>query len=152
MLTLQVKVRTWMDGVETTELVGVSARFGESISNRAQEINALPLAVPSPATLCNMSSLLVSYSCFWHTTPWWCSKWFLADWRAVNRLNRQYDAIYQRKMVYLYIVCLNAQVARTLYQVYLRRFFLTAHGSCRLGAAWRLYFYQEGSNGTGSRC
>ncbi|XP_024391278.1 signal peptide peptidase-like 2 [Physcomitrium patens] len=55
-----VKVRTWMDGVETTELVGVSARFGESISNRAQEINALPLAVPSPATLCNMSSLLLT--------------------------------------------------------------------------------------------
>jgi signal peptide peptidase-like protein 2B len=52
-----VKVRTWMDNIEATELVGVSARFGETIATTAVEINALPLAVPSPANSCNMSVL-----------------------------------------------------------------------------------------------
>ena len=57
---MQAKVRTWMDGVEATELVGVSARFGETIKHQALEINALMLAVPSPANSCDASVLPVS--------------------------------------------------------------------------------------------
>jgi hypothetical protein len=37
-LALQVKIRNWMDNVEATELVGVSARFGEKISDRNVEM------------------------------------------------------------------------------------------------------------------
>jgi hypothetical protein len=40
-LALQVKIRNRMDKVEVTELVGVSARFGEKISNRNVEIEVL---------------------------------------------------------------------------------------------------------------
>lgn len=65
----QVKVRTWMDGIESTELVGVSARFGEKISHNALELNALSLAVPSPANSCNTSVLPVSHSTPWHAVP-----------------------------------------------------------------------------------
>lgn len=72
LLASQVKVRTWMDGIEATELVGVSARFGETISHSALEINALPLAVPSPANSCNTSVLPVSHSTPWHAAPCFC--------------------------------------------------------------------------------
>jgi hypothetical protein len=37
-LALQVKIRNMMDNVEATELVGVSARFGEKISDRNVEM------------------------------------------------------------------------------------------------------------------
>jgi len=51
-----------MDGIEATELVGVSARFGETISHNAVEANAFSLAEPSPANSCNTSVLPVSHS------------------------------------------------------------------------------------------
>ncbi|KAG0565714.1 hypothetical protein KC19_7G009500 [Ceratodon purpureus] len=52
-----VKIRNWMDNMEATELVGVSARFGEKISDRNVETEAIPLALISLGTSCNSSSL-----------------------------------------------------------------------------------------------
>lgn len=52
-----VKIRNWMDNVEATELVGVSARFGEKISDRNVEMEAIPLVLPSLGTSCNSSSI-----------------------------------------------------------------------------------------------
>jgi signal peptide peptidase-like protein 2B len=66
---LQVKIRNWMDNVEATELVGVSARFGEKISDRNVEMEAIPLVLPSLGTSCNSSSIPVSISSFLLTVP-----------------------------------------------------------------------------------
>lgn len=64
-----------MDGIEATELVGVSARFGDTISHNAVEVNALSLAEPSPANACNTSVLPVRLSTPWHAAPWALSNW-----------------------------------------------------------------------------
>jgi len=51
-----VKVKNWVNGVEATELVGVSARFGETIIDHAVDANAVLLAEPSPFDSCSLSS------------------------------------------------------------------------------------------------
>jgi signal peptide peptidase-like protein 2B len=55
-----VKVKNWVNGVEATELVGVSARFGETIIDHAVDANAVLLAEPSPFDSCSLSSKNVS--------------------------------------------------------------------------------------------
>lgn len=49
-----------MNGVEATELVGVSARFGHTIIDHAVDSNAVLLAEPSPLDSCSLSSKNVS--------------------------------------------------------------------------------------------
>lgn len=61
-LVLQVKIRNWMNNNEVTELVGVSARFGEKISDTNVALNAIPLAMPSLVPSCNTSSIPVRNS------------------------------------------------------------------------------------------
>lgn len=55
-----MKVKNWVNGVEATELVGVSARFGQTIIDHAVDSNAVLLAEPSPVDSCSLSSKNVS--------------------------------------------------------------------------------------------
>ena len=89
---LQVKIRNWMDNMEATELVGVSARFGEKISDRNVETEAIPLALISLGTSCNSSSLPVSIS-FLDTVSCFCSERYLRKLASGESSVRQYEAV-----------------------------------------------------------
>eukprot|EP01018_Ginkgo_biloba_P014589 Gb_05713 [translate_table: standard] len=51
-----VKVRNWVDGVETTSLVGLSARFGTPVPTNGNEAQVMPLVETNPRNCCADSS------------------------------------------------------------------------------------------------
>jgi hypothetical protein len=60
-LKLQVKIRNWINGDESTEYVGVSARFGQGVSEREEESHSVPLAMLDPLNSCNQSVKMVCF-------------------------------------------------------------------------------------------
>ncbi|CAK9208880.1 unnamed protein product [Sphagnum jensenii] len=54
-----VKIRNWINGEESTEYVGVSARFGQGVSEREEESHSVPLAMLEPLNSCNESVKMV---------------------------------------------------------------------------------------------
>lgn len=51
-----VKVRNWIDEVEQSEVVGVSARFGKAMETHKREAQIFDLQAAVPSTCCNASS------------------------------------------------------------------------------------------------
>lgn len=49
---LQVKVQTWIDGVEDAEFVGVGARFGRRIVSKEKNANQTHLVLANPRDCC----------------------------------------------------------------------------------------------------
>lgn len=49
----QVKVQTWVDGVEDVEFVGVGARFGTTIVSKEKNANQTRLALSDPRDCCS---------------------------------------------------------------------------------------------------
>lgn len=47
-----MKIRNWIDGRESGEFVGVSARFGAPIKQHKKDAPGAPLALVKPPTLC----------------------------------------------------------------------------------------------------
>lgn len=121
-----------MDNMEATELVGVSARFGEKISDRNVEIEAIPLALPSLITSCNSSSVPVSISSFLHTSPWvfWGER-SLSDWWIKNHQwgNMKFS---RRQSWSLYMVLFTAIVFLVFDQIYWLCFFWQLTGQAAL--------------------
>lgn len=50
---LQVKVQTWVDGVEASEFVGVGARFGTTIESKEKKANQTRLILSNPRDCCS---------------------------------------------------------------------------------------------------
>ncbi|KAL4192788.1 hypothetical protein AMTRI_Chr06g196070 [Amborella trichopoda] len=56
-----VKVKNWVNGVEDTSIVGLSARFGSSLPSHASEAQKRPAVLANPVNCCtNSSSKLVN--------------------------------------------------------------------------------------------
>jgi hypothetical protein len=49
----QVKVQTWVDGVEDAEFVGVGARFGTTIVSKEKNANQIRLTLSDPLDCCS---------------------------------------------------------------------------------------------------
>ena len=56
MLSSQVKVSSWINGKEESEVVGISARFGKPMESRAREAQIYTLEAASPTPCCNLTS------------------------------------------------------------------------------------------------
>ncbi|CAK9278295.1 unnamed protein product [Sphagnum jensenii] len=50
-----VKIQNWINGEESTEYVGVGARFGKRVLEHEEEYHSVPLAVLDPIHACNES-------------------------------------------------------------------------------------------------
>lgn len=50
----KVKVQTWVDGMESSEFVGVGARFGKPIVSKEKNANQNSLALSDPRDCCSM--------------------------------------------------------------------------------------------------
>ena len=50
---LQVKVQTWVDGVEASEFVGVGARFGTTIASKEKNAQQTRLILSDPRDCCS---------------------------------------------------------------------------------------------------
>lgn len=48
----QVKVRTWVDGIEDAEFVGIGARFGRTIESEEKKAPKAPLTLSDPRDCC----------------------------------------------------------------------------------------------------
>lgn len=49
----QVKVQTWVDGIEDVEFVGVGARFGTTIVSQEKNANQTRLSLSDPQDCCS---------------------------------------------------------------------------------------------------
>ncbi|CAM6008843.1 unnamed protein product [Sphagnum balticum] len=54
-----VKIQNWINGEESTEYVGVGARFGKRVLEHEEEYHSVPLAVLDPIHACNKSMKMV---------------------------------------------------------------------------------------------
>ncbi|KAH8950999.1 hypothetical protein BDL97_09G002200 [Sphagnum fallax] len=54
-----VKIQNWINGEESTEYVGVGARFGKRVLEHEEEYHSVPLAVLDPIHACNESVKMV---------------------------------------------------------------------------------------------
>jgi hypothetical protein len=57
----QVKIQNWINGEESTEYVGVGARFGKRVLEHEEEYHSVPLAVLDPIHACNESVKMVTF-------------------------------------------------------------------------------------------
>ena len=55
----QVKIKNWVNGVESTSVVGLSARFGTSLPTHASEALKTPTVLANPFNCCTDSSIEV---------------------------------------------------------------------------------------------
>lgn len=51
---IQVKVQTWVDGIEDDEFVGVGARFGTTIVSKEKNANQTRLTLSDPRDCCTV--------------------------------------------------------------------------------------------------
>lgn len=49
----KVKVQTWVDGMESSEFVGVGARFGKAIVSKEKNANQTRLTLADPRDCCS---------------------------------------------------------------------------------------------------
>ena len=52
MALCQVKIQTWVDGIENAEFVGVGARFGTTIVSKEKNANQTLLKLSDPLDCC----------------------------------------------------------------------------------------------------